>query len=137
MGTNSTGRVSAMTGKALTLVFSAMMAFSGVLFLVKPRQVLAMLHELGYPDYLGSILGIAKLLGVAALLLPVPRTVREWAYAGFTFNLLGALASHLSAPGGAAHAVQPVIPLLLLVGSYFLHHRPSEARLSERLGVAT
>src|SRR5215467_888326 len=50
--------------------------------------------RLGYPIYLLKILGAAKLLGGIAILYGRSRTLKEWAYAGYTFNLLGASASH-------------------------------------------
>jgi hypothetical protein len=62
--------------------------------------------HLGYPAYFCMWLGIAKLLGVTALLIPGSRTLREWAYAGFTFDLLAAAVSvatvdHTSSPAYA------------------------------------
>jgi uncharacterized membrane protein YphA (DoxX/SURF4 family) len=53
------------------------------------------LQRLGYPEYLLTILGIAKLLGVAALLYPGMPRLKEWAYAGFAFDLGGATISQL------------------------------------------
>src|SRR5690242_16962091 len=81
------GRVAGWT---TTVLFSVAMTANGVVYLVGPQSVLTILHDqLGYPLYFRFLLGIAKLSGVAALLLPLPRrlrTLREWAYAGFTFD---------------------------------------------------
>src|SRR5262249_12786292 len=66
------------------------------------REVLA---HLGYPAYFGALLGVAKLLGALALVVPVPRTVREWAYAGLTFDVIAAAVSILAVgdpPSGIA-----------------------------------
>jgi hypothetical protein len=110
-----------LVGRVSTGLVGAVMAFSGVLYLVGPRPVLDVMRELGYPPYFVPLLGVAKLLGVAALVAPWPRahTLREWAYAGFTFDLVAAIVSHL-ATGGATHVPQPLIVLMLLFTSYFL-----------------
>jgi hypothetical protein len=119
-------------GTAVTIVFSVMMTFSGALFLASPPKVLETIHALGYPDYVARLLGVAKLLGVAALWLPVSARVREWAYAGFVFNLLGAVVSHLAGPGPRWHAFQPMLPLVLLTLSYLLRQRGEPAPSTPR-----
>ena len=74
-----------------TGIFSLMFLASGAMYLTQaPPIVDGTVGQLGYPMHFLTILGIAKILGAAALLLPVPERLKEWAYAGFTFNLLGA-----------------------------------------------
>jgi hypothetical protein len=80
------------------------------------------LHALGYPLYLLKILGLAKILGAITLLLNRPALLVEWAYAGYTFMLLGATASHLLA-GDSAHAPIPFCIFLLFMAAYVLHHK--------------
>ena len=77
-----------------TGLFCVAMAAGGTMNLlrVEPQQVA--MAELGYPDSLMTILGVAKILGVIALFAPGFPLLKEWAYAGFTFDLLGASASH-------------------------------------------
>jgi hypothetical protein len=106
-----------------TVVFSLAMSGSALLFLSGSPKVGESLGALGYPAYLARLLGVAKLLGVAALWVPVPRTLREWAFAGFVFNLVGAVVSHLASAGQAAHALQPAILLVPLLISYTFSHR--------------
>jgi hypothetical protein len=67
-----------------------------------------------------KITGLAKILGAMTLLLNRPHRLIEWAYAGFSFLLLGATASHLLA-GDSAHAPIPFTFLVLLMVSYGLH----------------
>jgi hypothetical protein len=112
-----------LVGTVATLIFSLAMAGSAVLFLSGAPNVAQSLGALGYPGYLAKILGVAKLLGVAALWLPVPKPVREWAYAGFVFNLAGAVLSHLASAGPPSHAFQPAILLVPLLLSYLLRPR--------------
>jgi hypothetical protein len=108
---------------AVTGLFAAIMALSGAAFVVGPPSVVASLRHLGYPDYFRTLLGAAKLLGVAAILAPRLSQLREWAYAGFAFVMLGAAASHLAAGEPASKAVPPLFVLGLLVTSYFLRRR--------------
>jgi hypothetical protein len=112
-----------LVGTLATVVFSLVMTGSGVLFLSGAPRVAEALGALGYPGYVAKLLGAAKLLGVAALWLPVPRTLREWAYAGFVFDLAGAVVSHLASAGPAAKALQPAVLLVPLLLSYFFRHR--------------
>ena len=108
----------------LTLLVLIPTAGSGIpeLFMDGPGQTAQAFHTLGYPLYLMKILGFAKILGAIAILTGRFPKMKEWAYAGFTFNFLGATASHILA-GDAAHAPFPFIFLVLLMGSYYFSNR--------------
>ena len=101
---------------AATALFALMMTGSALAYLTQPAMAKAFVH-LGFPSYFRVELGVAKLLGVAALLAPVPPRVREWAYAGFGITLVSAIVAH-SAVDGVATAVPPTVALALLVASY-------------------
>lgn len=105
---------------ALTLLVILPAGLSGIpeLFTAGPAAVVQTMQLLGYPLYLMKILGFAKILGAIAILWGFSPKLKEWAYAGFTFDFLGATASHLLA-GDAAHAVFPFIFFILLMGSYY------------------
>ena len=78
-------------------LFSLMMTGSGMGFLSGSEQMVENLRLLGYPDYFRTPLGVAKLLGVVALLAPgAPVLLREWAYAGFAIMMVAAAISHLA-----------------------------------------
>ena len=86
------------------------------LFRVKAEGALAPpgvdgITQLGYPIYFLTILGIWKLLGVIALLIPKCPLLKEWAYAGFFFALSGAAFSHIA----AGHSMNEIFPSLLLL----------------------
>jgi hypothetical protein len=81
----------------LTLLFIVPQAWSAVQYLVDAPRMTATLLALGYPAYFMKILGVAKLLGIAAIVTALSPTLKEWAYAGFTFETIGASVSHLSA----------------------------------------
>lgn len=77
--------------RVVTGVFSAYMLFSAIGELTHHEAVLISMKALELPAYILMILGVWKILGVVALWAPVPSLVKEWAYAGFFFNLTGAL----------------------------------------------
>ena len=110
-------------------MFILPVGLSGIpeLFLGGPETTVKALLLLGYPLYLMKILGFAKILGSIGIITgKIPR-MKEWAYAGFTFNLLGATASHLLA-GDGAHAPIPFVFFLIMLGSYaYWHKTPSDA----------
>ena len=58
-------------------------------------DAVALFNHLGYPTYLLPFIGIAKLLGVVAILIPGFPRIKEWAYAGFVFDLTGAMYSSI------------------------------------------
>ncbi len=111
-----------------TGLFCAVLLFSGVSHLSRAEWMVEGMTHLGYPVYVMTILGIAKLLGVAALLIPGKPQLKEWTYAGFTFNLLGATASHGFAGDPLSEAIRPAILLIGCALSYFL--RPASRRLA-------
>src|SRR5690349_12739631 len=65
--------------------------------------------ELKYPLYVMTILGIWKILGGIVVLLPRLPLLKEWAYAGMTFNLTGAAASHLMHGDPLADVIKPLV----------------------------
>lgn len=93
---------------------------------LQPPIVESMAH-LGYPEWFPRILGTWKLLAVVALLAPGFPKVKEWAYAGITFAMSGAFASHLFAGDGFGQSVAPLVVLGFALASYAL--RPESRRL--------
>lgn len=111
----------------ITSLFAALMLFSAVPdILVVPDAVKFMGH-LGYPRYIIAFLGVAKLLGVIAVLVPKYPRLKEWAYAGLFFDLAGATYSGIANDGFQAGELFMVLPLALLFFSYALYHRKIQA----------
>ena len=96
------------------------MLFSGVSELMQTQQAVEVIKHLGYPVYLNIILGIAKVLGVIAILQWKFKTVKEWAYAGFTIDFLGASASLYFAGDGILMALSTIPFFVVMFASYFL-----------------
>lgn len=82
---------------------------------------------LGYPLYILSILGVWKLLGVIAILVPGFRVVKEWAYAGFFFAMSGAAISHFVVGQSFAAAMPSLVLLLMTVVSWYF--RPANRKI--------
>src|SRR5262245_25576486 len=107
-----------------TGMFAAMLGMSGMAYLSGAGFVYeGVVKHLGYPVYFPLLLGFAKVLGAAALVLPVSPKLKEWAYAGFTFNLLDASASHFFS-GDGFEMVPPLVLLGVLAVSYNLRGMP-------------
>jgi hypothetical protein len=104
----------------VTGLFAGLMLLSATMYLAGGQQVREGVAHLGYPAYLLVILGTAKFLGSLALLQSRVPTLREWAYAGFTINLLGATASHVFSGDPVGRAIVPMAALVVLGVSYVL-----------------
>lgn len=111
-----------------TALFCGLFALGGAGHLARAAWVAEGMQRLGYPPYVMTLLGVAKLLGVAALLAPRRPLLKEWAYAGFAFDLLGAAASHAFV-GDFSQTWRPAFVLVLGIASYLL--RPAERRLPQ------
>lgn len=83
--------------------------------------------HLGYPLYFLNIIGIWKILGVIAILIPGFKILKEWAYAGFFFVMSGAIFSHVAA-GDSVIATAPALVLLILIAVSW-YFRPADRKI--------
>src|SRR5438128_4446681 len=93
---------------------------------VAPPGVYGITH-LGYPIYFLTILGIWKILGVVAVLIPKFPLLKEWAYAGFFFAMSGAVFSHIASGDSMTQNVPALLLLTLTVISWYL--RPADRNI--------
>lgn len=107
----------------VTLLFLVPQTWSAFQYLMDAPAMSSTLSALGYPPYFQHILGVAKLLGLAAIVTGVSPTLKEWAYAGFTFDVCGALASHVSVGDPLLVTLVPAAFLIVQLASYALWHR--------------
>ena len=82
------------------------------------------IRHLQYPAYFGNALVVFKVLGSLALILPpVPKRIKEWAYAGFAFDFIFASISHFAIDGMNFQSFFPLIFLAILAASYYCYHK--------------
>ena len=111
-----------------TILGPASFVIGGVLNLSQSEQVVATMHHLGYPLYFASILGAWKLLGAIATVVPGLPRLKEWAYAGFFFDLTAAAVSRAAVGDSAADVIAPLVFLGLVLASWAL--RPASRELT-------
>ena len=107
---------------ASTVFFAGLFGTTGTLYLLHFRAFVKRSMDLGYPLYVVDIIGTAKVLGAIALVVPRFKRLKEWAYAGFAFDFIGALWSHLNVQGPGEYFLIAV-PFSVLMISYFSYHR--------------
>lgn len=114
-----------------TLLLAILMFVDGIQDMRNAPLLVEAMHRLGYPPYLLPMLGVAKV--VAAPILPVQRWphLKEWVYAGFAFDLGGAILSHLFVGDGFLDTFAAVVPTLLLAVSYVTYRLRDRVPLSE------
>lgn len=103
------------------------MVSTGLVQILKMDEEVSRMAQLGYADYFLTILGVWKILGVVALLIPKWPLLKEWAYAGFFFAMSGAVFSHLAHGSQASEFFGPVLLLVLIVVSWYF--RPANRKL--------
>ena len=110
-----------------TIWLSLGMLSTGIVQFLKRQEEIDLFTHLGYPIYFLTVLAVCKFLGVVAVLIPKFPLLKEWAYAGFFFTMMGALLSHM-ASGSSANQIFPVVLLLVLtaVSWYF---RPANRKV--------
>jgi len=121
-------------GKIIYWIFTLWLALglisTGLVQLFKGKTGaggLDIITNLGYPVYFLSILGVWKILGAVAVLIPKFPLLKEWAYAGIFFMMSGAIFSHIAA-GNAVKEIFPALLLLVLtlISWYF---RPADRKI--------
>ena len=108
-----------------TGLFAAGMLFSAIPDIICAPEAVTFMTQLGYPLYFIPFIGVAKVLGVIAILMPGFPRIKEWAYAGLMYDLIGAIYS-VTAIGEQGW------PLLIFVAvgavSYYFYHKRLNAK---------
>ena len=103
------------------------MLSTGAIQLFKLKADVDQMTHLGYPAYLLTILGVWKILGVVAVLIPKFPRLKEWAYAGFFFAMSGAVISHIVLGDPMKEISPPLLLLILTVVSWYF--RPENRKI--------
>lgn len=102
----------------------ALMLLGSIPDIMSAPEAVALFKHLGYPAYLLPFIGVAKLLGVIAILMPGFPRIKEWAYAGFVIDLTGAMYSTIAV---GDPWVFFIIGYILIAGSYVFYHKKRNA----------
>lgn len=136
IGVDTTMKVNTKPGKtvaywSVTILLAAAIMLSGIGQLMQFGGNLELVRNLGYPLYVLTILGIWKVLGAIALVVPGLPRLKEWVHAGIFFLMTGAALSHVFANDYGDYGFNMILPLLyaaLNICSWAL--RPSKSRIS-------
>ncbi len=93
-----------------------------VMNIMKTPDWVEVFSQLGYPTYLLPFLGVAKLSGCVVIVLPYFKRLKEWAYAGLFFDLVGAIYSSLMVSGFEPALLIMFVAVGAVLASYFLWH---------------
>jgi hypothetical protein len=107
----------------ITGIFAAFMLFTAIPDIMMSPDAVKMISGLGYPDYFIPFIGVAKVLGSIAILIPGFKSIKEWAYAGLFFDLVAATYSIIQTAGVSPSLIFMVLPMVFLFVSYYLWHK--------------
>lgn len=111
-----------------TGLFAAFMLSSAIPDILVLDDAAKFITDLGYPKYIVAFLGVAKLLGSIAILIPGFPRIREWAYAGLFFDLIGATYSAIALGGFQLPMLFMILPFGLGTLSYIYAHKLTSAQ---------
>jgi uncharacterized membrane protein YphA (DoxX/SURF4 family) len=131
--TTTRARIKTIAYWVTTILGPASFVIGGVLHLARGPQVVEGLHHLGFPLYFASILGVWKILGAVAVVVPGFPRLKEWAYAGFFFDLTAAAVARAAVGDATSDIIAPLIFLALVMASWAL--RPQSRKLSRALAA--
>lgn len=104
----------------ISIIFALFMLMDGIGGITRQQAGQDVLKHLGYPMYALTIFGVAKILGAIAILQTKFYTIKEWAYAGFAFNFIGAATSRAFAGDSFGLIIAPIVALAFMFVAYFL-----------------
>jgi hypothetical protein len=120
-----------------TGLLAALMLMSSIPdILVVPDAVKMVTTHLGYPAYFIPFIGVAKFLGLVAILVPGFPRLKEWAYAGFVYDLTGAIYSSISVGDPIGQWAPIFIGFIIIGGSYVFYHKKQKAGSVAKTGIA-
>jgi len=123
-----------MTDKSKTIwywIITGILSFclfsGGLAQALQVQGVVQGFKPLGYPTYFISLIGIWKMLGIIAILVPGFKLLKEWAYAGLFFTMTGAVISHIASNDIHAQIIAPIVFSIFTVLSWYL--RPDNRKI--------
>lgn len=107
----------------ITIIFAGFMIFTAVPNAIQEPESVKFITGLGYPAYFVPFIGVAKIIGSIAILIPGLRRIKEWAYAGLFFDLGAAVYSIVRTTEVNWQIIFIILPIVFLFASYFLWHK--------------
>jgi DoxX-like family len=111
----------------ITAILSFCIFTGGLFQALQLKGVLQGFKPLGYPNYFISIIGVWKVLGIIAILIPNFKLLKEWAYVGIFFVMTGAVISHIASDDVHVQIIAPVVLASFTVLSWYL--RPADRKI--------
>jgi hypothetical protein len=99
------------------------LGYGSIMELMGNPQSIEVITSLGYPAYLSPFLGVARILALVAIFTPKFPRLKEWAYAGLVFDVIGATYSQIAVGNPLTYTIFPIIILGVIFGSYYFHHK--------------
>lgn len=126
--------------KILYWIFTGLMAaamlFSSFSNIMVDPMAVELFAKIGQPKFMVPFLGWAKILGVLTILLPVNWRIKEWAYAGLMFDVLGATYSFIAIGEPVQNWAPMFVFIMLIAASYYFHIRLQKQKQTENLNVS-
>ncbi|WP_342087471.1 DoxX family protein [Dyadobacter sp. OTU695] len=107
----------------VTGLLAVMLGIGAVYDAISAPEAIEHVTRIGYPAYIVPFLGVAKMLGIIAILVPGYPRIKEWAYAGIFYDLLGAFYSHIAFGDGPDMWAGFIIGFVLIAVSYIYYHK--------------
>nr|WP_321357893.1 DoxX family protein [uncultured Draconibacterium sp.] len=111
-----------------TIILSLLFLMNIFMYFTRDPKIVAGIDALGYPLYLLDILGVAKIIGIIILLVPKFPRLKEWAYAGFVIDLIGAIWSHIAI--GDTSSVSFILMFVMILAVSYVTMRKLESHFS-------
>jgi uncharacterized membrane protein YphA (DoxX/SURF4 family) len=118
-----------------TIICAALMLASSIPDVMNVPDAVKFMSQLGYPPYFTPFIGWLKILGITAILVPGFPRLKEWAYAGLAFDLIGATYSQIAIGTPASGWAMMSIFFIPLIASYMSYHKRQQARLALATGM--
>ena len=112
----------------ITGILSFCIFSGGLAQALQVKGVVEGFKPLGYPTYFISIIGIWKVLGIIAILIPGFKLLKEWAYAGIFFTMTGAVISHIASNDIHPQIIAPALFAVFAVLSWY--SRPADRKIA-------
>jgi uncharacterized membrane protein YphA (DoxX/SURF4 family) len=115
----------------ITGIFAAFLTFGSIFNVLSvPQAVELIVNKLGFPPFMVPFVGVMKILGCIAILVPGFPRIKEWAYAGLAYDLGGAVIAHIAIGAPFGEWAGLFLPITFLAASYLLYHKTKPSQIT-------